>query len=101
VGWCSLGAPRSVRWRTYAPAYAGRRTDLASRRAHSDLLPNKSDKEVTMKRRTAIKTGRSPALQCEALRAGSFRRYATMVEHLSVGYLRPLARRLAPVRHAA
>jgi hypothetical protein len=52
-----------------------------------------------MKRRTAFKTGRTPALQCEALRAGSFRRYAGMVEDFSAGYLRPLERRLAPLRH--
>ncbi len=41
-------------------------------------------KEITkMRYRTAVKTGRTAALQADALRPGSFIRYAEMVERLS------------------
>jgi len=54
-----------------------------------------------MRYRTAVKTGRTAAMQREALRPGSFGRYATMVELFSAGYIRPLPRRLPRVRHPA
>jgi hypothetical protein len=41
-------------------------------------------KEITrMRYRTAVKTGRAAALQADALRPGSFVRYAQMVERLA------------------
>jgi len=53
-----------------------------------------------MRYRTALKTGRTAAMQAEALRAGSFVRYTTMVQRFSAGYIRPLALRL-PAHRAA
>lgn len=54
-----------------------------------------------MRYRTAVKTGHTAAIQLDDLRSGSFVRYAAMVERLSAGYVRPLARRLpAPARAA-
>ena len=49
-----------------------------------------------MRYRTAVKTGRTAAMQAEALRPGSFVRYATMVDNLSAGYVRPLVLRRLP-----
>jgi hypothetical protein len=58
-------------------------------------------KEITtMRYRTAVKTGRTAAMQADALHPGSFVRYAAMVERLAAGYVRPLVRRL-PARKAA
>ena len=47
-----------------------------------------------MRYRTALKTGRTAAMQTDALHAGSFVRYTTMVERFSAGYIRPLTLRL-------
>ena len=47
-----------------------------------------------MRYRTAVKTGRTAAMQAEDLSRGSFVRYSAMVEHSSAGYLRPLVLRL-------
>jgi hypothetical protein len=57
-------------------------------------------KEITqMRYRTAVKTGRTAALQADGLRPGSFVRYVAMVERLSAGYIRPLVlRHRAPKR---
>ena len=48
-----------------------------------------------MRHRTAVKTGRSAALQVQQLRMreGIFSRYAAMVESLAAGYVRPLGLR--------
>jgi len=54
-----------------------------------------------MRYRTAVKTGRTAAMQALALRPGSFVRYAAMVEQLSAGYVRPLPRRLPAAARAA
>ena len=48
-----------------------------------------------MKNRTAANTGRTADTLEEALRRGSFIRYAAMVERLAEGYVRPLALRLS------
>lgn len=53
-----------------------------------------------MRYRTAVKTGRTAALQALALRRGSFGDYVAMVERLSAGYLRPLRRRGGPPSHS-
>ena len=53
-----------------------------------------------MRYRTAVKTGRTAAMQAVGLRAGSFVRYAAMVERLSTGFIRPLALRHRGPRHA-
>jgi len=47
-----------------------------------------------MRQRTLVKTGRTAAMQAEALSRRSFVHYAAMVERLSVGYIRPLVQRL-------
>jgi hypothetical protein len=47
-----------------------------------------------MRYRTAVKTGRTAAMQAEALSRGSFARYSAMVVRLSSGYIRPLLQRL-------
>lgn len=49
-----------------------------------------------MKHRTALKTGRTAAMQAAALPPRAFTDYAAMVERLSAGYFRPLR-----LRHAA
>ena len=46
-----------------------------------------------MRYRTALKTGRTAAMQAEALSRPSFVHYATMVERPRPGYIRPLVRR--------
>jgi hypothetical protein len=51
-----------------------------------------------MRYRTAVKTGRTAAMQTDALHAGSFVRYAAMVERFSAGYIRPLVRRLSAAK---
>ena len=54
---------------------------LRARQAQTNGL---NAKEITkMRYRTAVKTGRTAALQADALRPGSFIRYAEMVERLS------------------
>jgi hypothetical protein len=55
-----------------------------------------------MKHRTAVKTGRTAALQVQQLRMreGSFSRYTAMVERLSAGYVRPLGVRAPAARRA-
>ena len=53
-----------------------------------------------MRYRTAVKTGRTAAMQVEALRRGSFVTYAGMVERLSAGYIRPLVLRFPAPRAA-
>jgi hypothetical protein len=47
-----------------------------------------------MRHRTLVKTGRTAAMQAEALSQRSFSHYTAMVERLSAGYIRPLERRL-------
>jgi hypothetical protein len=47
-----------------------------------------------MRYRTAVKTGRTAALQAEVLSRGSFVRYSAMVQGFSAGYIRPLVLRL-------
>ena len=58
-----------------------------------------------MRYRTALKTGRTAAMQTDALQdalhAGSFVRYATMVERFSAGYIRPLTLRSPAAKAAA
>ena len=51
-----------------------------------------------MRHRTAVKTGRTAAMQVYVLGRGSFRDYAAMVDRLPVGYLRTLTRRQAAHR---
>jgi len=46
-----------------------------------------------MRYRTAVKTGRTAAMQTRGLRTGSFVHYAAMVDRLCAGYIRPLALR--------
>jgi hypothetical protein len=58
-------------------------------------------KEITkMRYRTAVKTGRTAALQADALRPGSFIRYAEMVERLSARYTQHLVLRVAAPKRA-
>jgi hypothetical protein len=58
-------------------------------------------KEITkMRYRTAMKTGRTAALQADALRPGSFIRYAEMVERLSARHTQHLVLRLVPPKRA-
>ena len=47
-----------------------------------------------MKHRTAVKTGRTAAMQAAALQPRPFTDYAAMVDRLSSGFLRPLTRRM-------
>ncbi len=49
-----------------------------------------------MKQRTAEKTGRTAAMQADALRRSAFTDYVSMVDRLSAGYSRPLR-----LRHSA
>ena len=51
-----------------------------------------------MRHRTLVKTGRSAAMQAEALSLRSFVHYAAMVERRSAGYTRPPVRRLPAPR---
>jgi hypothetical protein len=53
-----------------------------------------------MRYRTAVKTGRTAALQAQALRRGSFNDYVAMVERLSASEVRPLRLRAVPPRHS-
>ena len=53
-----------------------------------------------MRYRTAVKTGRTAAMQAVDRRPGSFVRYAAMVERLSAGFVRPLVLRQRAPRHA-
>jgi hypothetical protein len=53
-----------------------------------------------MRYRTAVKTGRTAAIQLAALRRGSFSQYVAMVEHLAYGYIRPLSRRHSAARRS-
>jgi hypothetical protein len=53
-----------------------------------------------MRYRTALKTGRTAAMQEPALSRPSFVHYATMVERLSAGYIRPLVRRFPAPKSA-
>lgn len=53
-----------------------------------------------MRYRTAVKTGRTAAMQAVGRRPGSFVRYAAMVERLSAGFVRPLVLRQRAPRHA-
>jgi hypothetical protein len=46
-----------------------------------------------MRYRTAVKTGRTAAMQLSVLRQGSFPLYVAMVERMADGYLRPLRAR--------
>ena len=47
-----------------------------------------------MKHRTAVKTGRTAAMQAAALQPRHFTDYVAMVDRLSTGYMRPLTRRM-------
>lgn len=49
-----------------------------------------------MRYRTAVKTGRSAAMQADALSRRSFSAYVEMAQRLASGYVRPLNQRLAP-----
>lgn len=53
-----------------------------------------------MRYRTAVKTGRTAAMQAVGRRPGSIARYAAMVERLSAGFVRPLVLRQRAPRHA-
>ena len=58
-------------------------------------------KEITqMRYRTAVKTGRTAAMQAVGRRPGSFARYTAMVERLSAGFVRPLVLRQRGPKHA-
>jgi hypothetical protein len=52
-----------------------------------------------MRHRTALKTGRTAAQQVYMLHTRAFTDYVAMVDRLSAGYLRPLARRQAMHRN--
>ena len=70
---------------------------LRARQAQTGL----NAKEITkMRYRTAVKTGRTAALQADALRPGSFIRYAEMVERLSARYMQHLVLRVAAPKRA-
>jgi hypothetical protein len=59
-------------------------------------------KGIEMKQSTAVKTGRTAAMQTRALAGrGSFRDYAAMVDRFSAGYLRTLTSRHAARRNAS
>jgi hypothetical protein len=70
------------------------RASAQSVRSQPRTLARRHAKEITqMKYRTAVKTGRTAAMQADGLRPGSFVSYAAMVERLSLGYIRPLVLR--------
>lgn len=54
-----------------------------------------------MRYRTAVKTGRTAAMQAHALGQGPFNQYAAMVERFSAGYFRPLRLRLPALKRAS
>ena len=64
------------------------------------LEPGDAKKITQMRYRTAVKTGRTAALQAVGRRPGSFARYAAMVERLSAGFVRPLVLRQRGPKHA-
>ncbi|HEX6318919.1 MAG TPA: hypothetical protein VFZ84_08585 [Burkholderiales bacterium] len=46
-----------------------------------------------MRHRTAVKTGRTAAMQADGLAPRAFSNYVAMVDRLSAGYFRPMRRR--------
>ena len=92
---------RAARFRALAnlaPSVLANEQSLRDMHAHTAGV---NAKEITkMRYRTAVKTGRTAALQADALRPGSFVRYAEMVERLSDCYTRPLVLRFAPPKRA-
>lgn len=54
-----------------------------------------------MRHRIAVKTGRTAAMQAQALSPRAFIEYAAMVDRLSAGYVRPLHRRQPAPKRAS
>ena len=54
-----------------------------------------------MRYRTAVKTGRTAAMQAQALARGSFPDYVAMVDRLCAGYYRPRGLRVLALRRAS
>ena len=82
--------------RAHVPASAQSR--CAQRRTLGDLDAKEVTKTNEIPHR--LKTGRTAAMQAEALSRRSFVHYAAMVERLSAGYIRPLVRRLPAPKSA-
>jgi hypothetical protein len=90
----ALSAPGIRALANLKGAFVGQRTERAREKAETRAL---DAKEFTkMRYRTAVKTGRTAAMQADALHPGSFVRYAAMVENLSVAYIRSLEHRSRP-----